>query len=137
MSDIDSILCVCVDRVLEQMFFETAIPSETVPTGETLSACVAFDGEASGRLEVLAGVSLARELAASFLGEDPDALEMERDVYPVVVEMANMIGGTFLSQWRPDLRFHILPVAPAQRDVPAWQNFAVAGGILSTSLVIN
>jgi CheY-specific phosphatase CheX len=88
-------------EVLETMFFATAAAVECAHDAAAISAIVHFEGEPSGALQVSVSPTLARSIAAGFLGLEPDEVTAEADGQ-VSCELANMICGAILSRLHPD-----------------------------------
>jgi CheY-specific phosphatase CheX len=139
--DLGAALWAALEEALDKMFFMDGV--ENTPHGQTprpeLSAAVAFEGGRRGVFTLRVTPSLARSIAADFLGDDPDALAEDR-VREVVCELANMICGAALSQARGDMEFRLHePRCPAGPDDPAAPPdaaiaVAASGGVLEAEL---
>ena len=70
------------------------------PSGELIAASLAFHGSAPGRFGLIASYSLAKNLAADFLGWDEAESLTEGRVTSVIGELANMICGAVLSEMK-------------------------------------
>jgi len=105
-----------VGAVLETMFFSEAAArpcdhSELDAPGareEWISARVRFAGAPTGELRVMLSHELARFMAASFLGSDPEEVTSDADGQ-VSCELANMICGALLSRLHPDAAVSLNP----------------------------
>jgi CheY-specific phosphatase CheX len=95
---IDSLLDSCVESVLETMFFtgfqevSSAVACEPGPT-----ARITFTGDRNGAFHMQLSSTVARSVAASFLGTGEDDNLSDAEVREVVCELANMICGSVLS----------------------------------------
>lgn len=98
-----------VAETLEEMFFVTDL-EECDPGGyprePMLLARVDFTGEPSGWLILRASLSLARSLAADFLGEDEDAIGASQ-ITGVFAELANIVCGAVLTRTESACTFHL------------------------------
>jgi len=133
--------------VLETMFFSEAVPEACdhaaliVPGAreEWISARVRFDGVPRGELRVMLSHELARFVAASFLGADPDDVNSDADGQ-VSCELANMICGALLSRLHPDTVVALSPpeLVPADFDTSAGvhQCFETPDGTLALTMRI-
>jgi CheY-specific phosphatase CheX len=88
-------------KTLETMFF--AMPDLVSldagrPSGELIAASLAFHGSSRGRFGLVASYSLAKNLAADFLGSDEVESLTEGRVVSIIGELANMICGAVLSE---------------------------------------
>lgn len=96
-------------EVLESMFFTSpagdAAP-EAASGGPWISAALSFRGNPSGRFGVDVRLDTGRRIAASFLGQEEDALT-ETQAGEVVCELANMICGSVLSRLERESRFEL------------------------------
>lgn len=106
-SELDALLRACAADVLERMFF-TAPLEKTETTGRPpagwISARLSFEGKPHGWFGTAMPAETARELAAAFLGAEPDELGHPQ-VAEVVCELANMLCGSVLSHFDCDSRF--------------------------------
>jgi hypothetical protein len=102
---------------------------------------VSFEGSDRGSLTLALPPHLSKELAATFL----DAGDSERDpagAAPVLSEMANMLCGAALGQYRPDGEFRLssprthLGVAVASLPAPdgGWMRFPLDQGPVFVTL---
>jgi CheY-specific phosphatase CheX len=93
-------------RTLETMFFtmpdsvslDRTFVNSGRPSGELIAASLAFHGSATGRFGLIASCSVAKNLAANFLGWDEAASLTRGRVISVIAELANMICGAVLSE---------------------------------------
>ena len=96
-------------EVLESMFFTSPLETST-PTCPAMESCVSaglfFRGTPPGRFGICASQDAARSLAASFLGEDPESINV-RQCEEVVCELANMVCGSVLSRMEKDALFEL------------------------------
>lgn len=96
-------------EVLESMFFaspmETAGLDESAPP-PSISAQLSFKGARRGRFGVRVSEDAAKTLAASFLGDDNEAITDEQSG-EVLCEMANMLCGSVLSRMAEGARFEL------------------------------
>lgn len=97
-------------RTLETMFFtmpdsvslDRAFVNSGRPSGELIAAGITFHGWAPGRFGLIVSHSVARDLAANFLGWDEAGNLTHGRVIDVIGELANMICGAVLSE----MEFH-------------------------------
>lgn len=104
-----------VTEVLETMFFAEPLGmcEEPAPAEEAeFSALLSYRGVASGRLSVHIAGGAARQLAADFLGSEPDSPPDDGEVSGVVRELANMICGAVLSRLHNDAVFELSAPVP-------------------------
>ncbi len=98
-----------VAQALEEMFFVTDL-EECDPGGYSqepmLRARVDFTGAPSGWLTLRASFTLARSLAADFLGEDEDAIGNSQ-VTEVFAELANIVCGAVLTRTESACTFRL------------------------------
>lgn len=98
-------------EVLETMFFlfpETFEESPRLFHGPGLRAWVPVDGPKKFRVGLTVPLSLAREMAANFLGMEKADLPMEK-IEDVLKEAANMVAGAFLCREQAPQDFHLNP----------------------------
>jgi CheY-specific phosphatase CheX len=98
-----------VAETLETMFFVTDLEEcgpAACPDEPALLAHVDFTGEPSGRLTLRASLSLARSLAADFLGEDEEAIGHSQ-VTDVFAELANVVCGALLTRTESSCTFRL------------------------------
>ena len=119
---------------------EPAIPAEADATAPTCTAELRFRGVPSGQCRVRVARSLARVMAAGFLGcEEIEVSDSQTE--EVVCELANMICGSVLSRLESEATFRIThpELVPPERG--AWFEgaginrwFDLGDGILTVSL---
>jgi hypothetical protein len=93
-------LKVATFEVLETMFFlfpESIGEAPALFHGPGLRAWVPVEGPKNFRVGITIPISLAREMAANFLGVEKDEVPPEK-MEDVVKETANMVAGCFLSK---------------------------------------
>ena len=98
-------------EVLETMFFIFPVSLEDATTlfhGPGLRAWVPVDGPKTFRVGLTLSLSLAREMAANFLGLEKDEVPPER-MEDVVKETANMVAGSFLRREEAPETFNLKP----------------------------
>jgi CheY-specific phosphatase CheX len=117
-------------EVLETMFFSEAVPCPCDHSAldapgareEWISASVRFEGAPRGELSLMLSHELARFIAASFLGADPEEVSSEADSQ-VSCELANMICGAVLSRLHPNAGVALRPPELVPPD------FGVSAGV--------
>jgi CheY-specific phosphatase CheX len=98
-----------VAETLEEMFFVTDLEEcdpAVYPPEPVLLARVDFTGEPSGQLTLRASLSLARSLAADFLGENEEAIGHSQ-VTDVFAELANIVCGAVLTRTESSCTFRL------------------------------
>lgn len=96
-------------HALEEMFFMAVFGrQESAEEAEhgAVTAQLTFTGDASGVLRIGLPAGSAAEAAANFLGLDSGDLTADQ-VRVVVGELANIVCGSALSQWRHDGLFSL------------------------------
>jgi CheY-specific phosphatase CheX len=125
-SEFAELMEVSCSNVLEVMYFASinevrhntsfcALDS----AGEEVAFSLSFAGDVLGSFGVRLRLNFARELAASFLGEDEADLGSD-EVAEVVGELANMLCGSVVSRMKADSHFvltHPEPFTKAPDDV--------------------
>lgn len=102
------ILCAAAQQVLETMFFTSIMGERKDPPADpALEALVSFEGEPSGSFGLRLSASVARAIAANFLGVEDEAELTDSQIGEVTCELANMICGATLSQVESGSTFHI------------------------------
>jgi hypothetical protein len=106
---VGSLLDSCCSQVLETMFFSAVLdhaePAENVGR-ERVTTQLHFHGMPQGDLEVDADPPVARMLAASFLGVEPEEVSRTQ-IDDVLAEFANMTCGSALSSLGRVEYFHL------------------------------
>ncbi len=98
-------------EVFEGMFFlfpEPPLLEQPVFRGMGVRAWVPVSGPRSFCVGLTVPQSLARKMAANFLGLTPSDLTPEQ-VQDAVQEGANMVAGSFLARERASAAFHLQP----------------------------
>ncbi len=112
---VERLLPEMAERTLETMFFampdsvsldRTSVNSGR-PSGELVAASLAFLGSAPGSFGLIVSYSVARDLAANFLGWDEAGSLTRGRVIGVIGELANMICGAVLSEMKFDSSFDL------------------------------
>jgi CheY-specific phosphatase CheX len=96
-------------EVLEQMFFINPLvqtPQDAAPAADALLVQIAFDGDPPGRLCMHLPYEAAANIAANFLGADPEAVSRGQ-ISEVAGELANMICGAVLSRTESTAAFRL------------------------------
>lgn len=106
--ELETMLEVATCDALETMcFFGVMGPLEEMPDGEErISARVSFHGDATGVFHSMLDLPAAMAIAANFLGEEPADVSRS-GMEAVVCELANMICGSVLSNYRKDGHFEL------------------------------
>ena len=107
---VHQLLSESAQKALETMFFTapdrvSAEPQR--PAGKLIAASLTFRGVAPGRFRIVVSDSVARTLAANFLGSDDEARLRPGQVAGVVGELANMICGAVLSELETNANFDL------------------------------
>jgi CheY-specific phosphatase CheX len=115
-------------EVLETMFFifpESLEEASTLFHGPGLRAWVPVEGPKNFRVGLTMSLSLAREMAANFLGLEKDEVPPER-MEDVVKETANMVAGSFLRREEAPETFNLKPpeAKPMDLDGEIWKENA-------------
>ncbi len=140
-TDLRDALRAALEEALDKMFFVAGFEN-TAPGCEPRpewAATVRFDGASRGVFVLRVTPSLARSIAADFLGEDEPSLPEER-VREVGCELANMICGAARSRARGAHEFRLEAprggAPPGDADAPPDAAVAVAagGGVLEAEL---
>ena len=114
-SDFSRLLPECCSQVLDAMYFTTVNgeippdwvdPEAPVPTEPpvTLAYSLHFTGDITGRFGLSIEQQSAHNLAANFLGEEPNDINT-REVHEVVGELANMFCGSVMSKVEGENKF--------------------------------
>jgi CheY-specific phosphatase CheX len=107
---VDRLLPESAQQTLETMFFampDTLSLDPVRPAGELIAASLPFQGSPRGKFGLVASCSLARTLAANFIGCDEPADLRSEQVTGVAGELANMICGAVLSSLESDANFDL------------------------------
>ena len=142
--DLQVLLEQSVEEVLEKMFFIRSLEEGSEapgPASDAVKVYVAFEGAATGSLQLRVTRDAARSISADFLGTDDSELTGPQ-VGEVICELGNMICGAVLSRVDPAGAFRISPpqqIADAQFDAAsvdrhsecARHSMEIAGGHLT------
>lgn len=106
--ELEAMLEAATSDTLETMcFFGVMGPLEKMPAGEErISARLTFRGDANGVFHTMLDLSAAWAIAANFLGEEVADVSRSR-MEAVVCELANMICGSVLSNYKKDGHFEL------------------------------
>ncbi len=115
-------------EVLETMFFifpESLDEATTFFHGPGLRAWVPVEGPKNFRVGLTLSLSLAREMAANFLGLEKDEIPPDK-MEDVVKETANMVAGSFLTREKVPETFNLKPPEALRLDLDdqIWQENA-------------
>jgi len=110
------------------MFFifpESLEEAATLFHGSGIRAWVPVQGPKKFRIGLTMSLSLAREMAANFLGLEKDEVSPER-IEDVVKETANMVAGSFLRREEAPGTFNLQPpeARPLDLDGEIWKGNA-------------
>ncbi len=107
-AELEAMLEAATSDTLETMcFFGVMGPLEEMPAGgEWISARLTFQGDANGVFHSMLDLPAAMAIAANFLGEEAEDVSRSR-MEAVVCELANMICGSVLSNYRKDGHFEL------------------------------
>jgi CheY-specific phosphatase CheX len=106
-------------EVLETMFFifpESLEEASTLFHGPGLRAWVPVEGPKNFRVGLTLPLSLAREMAANFLGLEKDDVPPDK-MEDVVKETANMVAGSFLTREKAPEAFNLKPPEALRLDL--------------------
>ena len=106
--ELGAMLEAAASETLETMcFFGVMGPLEEMPAaGKALSARLTFQGDATGTFHLMLDLPAAMAIAANFLGEEAEEVSRLR-MEAVVCELANMICGSVLSNFKRDGHFEL------------------------------
>jgi CheY-specific phosphatase CheX len=145
-SDFTPLVVECCSEVLDSMYFTTVLDASSsvghpsAPQADELAFSLRFRGEVHGTFGVLIGVSMARMLAANFLGEEEEALT-EIEIAEVVGELANMLCGSIVSRVEGKSKFalsHPEPFMAAPTDLESlFSRFETDNGMIHTWIAID
>jgi CheY-specific phosphatase CheX len=107
-SELENLLEAASYDVLETMcFFGVLGDADSInSTEEQITAKVLFRGDAAGEFRATLDYSAAWSIAANFMGEEPLDVELAH-MQAVICELANMICGAVLSNYRKDGLFQL------------------------------
>jgi len=121
-SVVHTLLLESMQTALETMFF--AAPDSVSldarrPAGALIAAKLSFRGTPDGWFWLVVSDSLARTLAANFLGCEDDAPLLPSGVSDVTMELANIMCGAVLSRVESGVNFDLgtplsIPVSPQE-----------------------
>jgi CheY-specific phosphatase CheX len=95
------------DALETMCFFGVMGPLDQLPVGEEqISAKLTFQGDANGAFHSTLSSPAAWAIAANFLGEEPADISLPQ-MEAVVCELANMICGSVLSNYKKDGHFEL------------------------------
>lgn len=84
-------------EVFDTMLSMPVEPVDDVPegffNGDKIVGSVSFTGEAMGCSRICVNGDFAREMTCAMLGMEPEEIEGDEEVYDVIGEVSNMIGG--------------------------------------------
>lgn len=109
-------------EALETMFFaapDAVSEDPQRPVGRVIVASLTFQGKPSGRFGLVVSYTLARTLAANFMGCDDDDLLLPAQVADVMKELGNIMCGAVLSRLESDVNFNL--ASPVTLDAEAEQ----------------
>jgi CheY-specific phosphatase CheX len=119
-------------EVLETMFFlfpENPPDDAELFHGSGVKAWVPVKGPKNFRIGLTVPLSLAREMAANFLGLEKDDVAPD-NIDDVVKETANMVAGTFLWKEQAPEGFHLGPPEVLHLDLDGLNRQKNANAIL-------
>lgn len=106
MSEINKIDLKCfitnsVNKVFDTMLSMSVEFSDAdfVMDGERIVGSVSFAGKVMGVISINVGNTFAREMTAAMLGMETDEIESDEEVFDVIGEVSNMIGGDLKSRF--------------------------------------
>ena len=123
-SDFIPLFSECCAEVLESMYFTTVLEAssytgqQAAPLADDLAFSLRFRGEVHGAFGLHLGKTMARTLAANFLGEEEQTLT-DIEVAEVVGELTNMICGSIVSRVEGASKFalsHPEPFTPGAAE---------------------
>ena len=129
-------------EVLETMFFDEALAAACehgwVPAAASIR--LAFEGSHRGQFLLSVSPEVARSISPAFLGVDPEEVT-EAQSGQVLLELANILCGSMLSQLWPDSELKLGPPEPVQVEGPIeaalHECFLLTEGMLSVSIRLN
>jgi CheY-specific phosphatase CheX len=126
-------------QVLETMFFDEAVPSPCDHgwISSAISVCLSFEGSHCGQFLLNVAPSVARSITSAFLGIDPEEM-LEEQSGQVLLELANILCGSVLSQLWPDSNLTLGAPQPVIVEGPIedalHECFRLPEGLLSVSI---
>ena len=102
-SDFMPLVLACCAEVLESMYFTTVLetssrpPQQPDPTWDGLSFSLHFQGDVHGHFGMRMESTMARTIAANFLGEQEESLTGD-EIAEVAGELTNMLCGSIVSR---------------------------------------
>lgn len=135
---LEVLLPVCVQEVLDRMFFSQAVPVADLPPGDMICASVMFRGDLTGRCWLWLSPDAALRLAADFLGVERAGVDT-RGAEDTVCELANVLCGNVVSRIGSSAAFELgPPVLGTPGNVPPRlrRHFEIDGGFLSIGFQI-
>ena len=97
---IDEVFCKVLEK--QAFLFPDKTPAAELPpqSGNMLCANIAFSGDAGkGKISFYAPETMCQEIAANFLGIEPDSDEAISKAPDALKEMLNMVCGNFLTDF--------------------------------------
>jgi chemotaxis protein CheY-P-specific phosphatase CheC len=111
-SVVHDLLLESMRTALETMFFaapDSVSMDPRRPAGALIAAKLNFQGTPDGWFWLVVSDTLARTLAANFLGCENDALLLAASVSDVTMELANIMCGAVLSRMESGVNFDLGP----------------------------
>ncbi|HEX7085410.1 MAG TPA: chemotaxis protein CheX [Vicinamibacterales bacterium] len=115
-------LAAALDEVAAESFFacvESPGEDASGDAGAWLCVDVGFGGAFGGELRVVLPEPLARDLYCAFLGCEPDAVPLERELFDLVGEFGNMVCGRWLTRTCGRRQFQLRAPAVRRDGSPA------------------
>ena len=138
--ELEAMIEAATSDTLETMcFFGVMGPLEEMPLGEgRISSRLTFQGDANGVFHSMLDLPAAYAIAANFLGEDVEDVSRSR-MEAVVCELANMICGSVLSNYKKDGHFElsspeITDAEDAQPDQAVRRVFELESGSIALAM---
>ena len=107
------VMMTSISEVMETMFFlpveistEVTIGKSGIKSNKSIACQLAFNGDTSGKLIIVAPIDLAAEMAENFMGEDKDQLTDDH-LSGTLTEMLNMVCGNALSKTKPKVPYEL------------------------------
>lgn len=86
------------DTMLSMSVDETDGGPEMLKDSERIVGSVSFAGEAMGNIRIHVSNEFAKKITATMLGMEEEDIEDDEDIYDVIGELSNMIGGDLKSR---------------------------------------